>query len=830
MCPTDLQQLWKDVAGVQSTEEAMKHEGLDLTTNSSNTTSYSASKVSPQIPHHPLPNGQNSVHTPKRDRARLFEWISSFTKESSDEHLMPYSKGAPLQSTHSTHEEHTASHPLYGHGECKWPGCEALCEDMGQFIKHLNSEHALDDRSTAQCRVQMQVVQQLEIQLAKESERLQAMMTHLHMRPSEPKPFNQPLNLASSVSLSKRESEGFPEGLPHPPTSAATPITPMRQGPSVISSSSLHGVGPIRRRNSDKFCTPIASELAQNCEFYKNADVRPPFTYASLIRHAILEAPDRQLTLNEIYNWFTRMFAYFRRNTATWKNAVRHNLSLHKCFVRVENVKGAVWTVDEVEYQKRRPPKMTGSPTLVKNMISGLGFGSLNASYQAALAESSLGLLNSPTLVNNSTGASLNMLHVGHDDVSSTVEQVNSNGSCSPGLSPQQYGHQIHVKEEPAEMEEDCRPVSLMASVTQNLSMPGDERDMEEELPTEELELCPPGGCSEKQQPLFATLRCFLSSFWAQREFEDEEREIHEEKEKTFPRYTGHLKVCFARTLIKDASLKQHWYRVTVAGYFLVTWHLAPDQMSKEDHSHSASPPEPPDGARPDSRPMEKLTTPCTEGYETGEQTAQNSNTPPMEKTGDVENGNNNNSLSQPDLTSTPGKSITYQPQARSTPIHPTLMNSADSAALLRRDSKPHSNGVRNGTFSRAASSTSSSSSTAHKKKLQSNPSINSQRSKGSSKSNSSQIPTEAQDDCCVHCILACLFCEFLTLCNIVLDCATCGSCASDDSCFCCCCASEECGDCDLPCDMDCGIIDACCESADCLEICMECCGLCFSS
>ncbi|KTF87752.1 hypothetical protein cypCar_00030340 [Cyprinus carpio] len=99
MCPTDLQQLWKDVTGVQSTEEVMKHEGLDLTTNSSNTTSYSASKVSPQIPHHPLPNGQNSVHTPKRDRARLFEWISSFTKESSDEHLTPYSKGAPLQST-----------------------------------------------------------------------------------------------------------------------------------------------------------------------------------------------------------------------------------------------------------------------------------------------------------------------------------------------------------------------------------------------------------------------------------------------------------------------------------------------------------------------------------------------------------------------------------------------------------------------------------------------------------------------------------------------------------------------------------------------------------
>lgn len=31
--------------------------------------------------------------------------------------------------------------------------------------RHLNNEHALDDRSTAQCRVQMQVVQQLELQV-----------------------------------------------------------------------------------------------------------------------------------------------------------------------------------------------------------------------------------------------------------------------------------------------------------------------------------------------------------------------------------------------------------------------------------------------------------------------------------------------------------------------------------------------------------------------------------------------------------------------------------------------------------------------------------------
>ncbi|XP_067166554.1 forkhead box protein P4 isoform X3 [Apteryx mantelli] len=456
VCPSDLQQLWKEVTATQPVEDSIKQEGLDLTTNTSNSTSFSAAKVSPPISHHSLPNGQSAMHTPRRDS--------------------------------SSHEDNPGSHPLYGHGECKWPGCETLCEDLGQFVKHLNTEHALDDRSTAQCRVQMQVVQQLEIQLAKESERLQAMMAHLHMRPSEPKPFSQPvsahLNLVSSATLSKSTSDTFPDGLPHPPTSATAPITPLRQGPSVISSSTLHNVGPIRRRNSEKFCTPISSELAQNHEFYKNADVRPPFTYASLIRQAILETPDRQLTLNEIYNWFTRMFAYFRRNTATWKNAVRHNLSLHKCFVRVENVKGAVWTVDEHEYQKRRPPKMTGSPTLVKNMISGLGYGALNASYQAALAESNFPLLNSPTMINTSSASG--MLHVGHDDVSSTVEQVNSNGSNSPRLSPQQYSHPVHVKEEPAEAEDDSRPVSLMATTNQNVTIP-DDRDLEEELPVEDL-------------------------------------------------------------------------------------------------------------------------------------------------------------------------------------------------------------------------------------------------------------------------------------------------------------------------------------------------------
>ncbi|XP_012874703.1 PREDICTED: forkhead box protein P4 isoform X3 [Dipodomys ordii] len=457
VCPTDLPQLWKgEGAPGQPAEDSVRQEGLDLAGTAATATSFaSPPKVSPPLSHHPLPNGQPTVLTARRDS--------------------------------SSHEETPGSHPLYGHGECKWPGCETLCEDLGQFIKHLNTEHALDDRSTAQCRVQMQVVQQLEIQLAKESERLQAMMAHLHMRPSEPKPFSQPLNpVPGSSSFSKVtvSADPFPDGLVHPPTSAAAPVTPLR--PPGLGSASLHSGGPARRRSSDKFCSPISSELAQNHEFYKNADVRPPFTYASLIRQAILETPDRQLTLNEIYNWFTRMFAYFRRNTATWKNAVRHNLSLHKCFVRVENVKGAVWTVDEREYQKRRPPKMTGSPTLVKNMISGLSYGALNASYQAALAESSFPLLSSPGMLNPGSASSL--LPLSQDDGGAPGEPLPSNGSSSPPrLSPPQYSHQVQVKEEPTEAGEERRPGPALVPPTPSIVGPPEDRDLEEELPGEEL-------------------------------------------------------------------------------------------------------------------------------------------------------------------------------------------------------------------------------------------------------------------------------------------------------------------------------------------------------
>ncbi|KAM9132964.1 forkhead box protein P1 isoform 4-T15 [Pangshura tecta] len=448
MIPTELQQLWKEVTSSHTAEEiaSNNHSSLDLSTTC--VSSSAPSKTSLIINPHASTNGQLSVHTPKRESL--------------------------------SHEEHSHSHPLYGHGVCKWPGCEAVCEDFQSFLKHLNNEHALDDRSTAQCRVQMQVVQQLELQLAKDKERLQAMMTHLHVKSTEPKATPQPLNLVSSVTLSKTASEASPQSLPHTPTTPTTPITPVIQGPSVITTTSMHNVEPIRRRCPNKYNVAISSaDLAQNQEFYKNAEVRPPFTYASLIRQAILESPEKQLTLNEIYNWFTRMFAYFRRNAATWKNAVRHNLSLHKCFVRVENVKGAVWTVDELEFQKRRPQKISGNPSLIKNIQTSHTYCTpLNAALQASMADNSIPLYTTASMGNPTLG---NLANAMREDLNGAMEHTNSNESdSSPGRSPMQAisehkssGLAFHMCREPTtpvEVSQSCPVLSIFGNQASNLS------------------------------------------------------------------------------------------------------------------------------------------------------------------------------------------------------------------------------------------------------------------------------------------------------------------------------------------------------------------------
>ncbi|XP_051168088.1 forkhead box protein P1 isoform X3 [Leptopilina boulardi] len=403
------------------------------------------------------------------------------------------------------------AHPLYGHGVCKWPGCEAICEDYQAFLKHLNTEHTLDDRSTAQARVQMQVVSQLEIQLQKERDRLTAMMHHLHVAkqmasPEPPKssesstssslpklslssalmsqpPPNFGVSQVSPVSMSALVSAVRSPGGQLPPSAGGTPLPPIPNMSTMtgmppmpnMPGSMTSMAGPIRRRISDKSALSLTGglpymleragldvqqEIQRNREFYKNADIRPPFTYASLIRQSIIESPEKQLTLNEIYNWFQNTFCYFRRNAATWKNAIRTNLSLHKCFVRYEDDFGSFWMVDDAEFVKRRhlsrgrPRKYDPTPSPTPPHLSAQGVPSksptlthsptmygdaLNANlqyFQAALGESNMGFLNNSMCTSITT--SPDKEHVmPHSDLMSPLDEpavhIKQEGQCPEG-------------------------------------------------------------------------------------------------------------------------------------------------------------------------------------------------------------------------------------------------------------------------------------------------------------------------------------------------------------------------------------------------------------
>ncbi|XP_071496040.1 forkhead box protein O1-like [Diadema antillarum] len=65
-------------------------------------------------------------------------------------------------------------------------------------------------------------------------------------------------------------------------------------------------------------------------------------SYADLITKAIQSAPDQRLTLSQIYDWMVKNVHFFKdkgdsNSSAGWKNSIRHNLSLHSRFVRVQN-------------------------------------------------------------------------------------------------------------------------------------------------------------------------------------------------------------------------------------------------------------------------------------------------------------------------------------------------------------------------------------------------------------------------------------------------------------------------------------------------------------
>jgi forkhead transcription factor HCM1 len=89
---------------------------------------------------------------------------------------------------------------------------------------------------------------------------------------------------------------------------------------------------------------------------------KPPHSYAMLIGMAILRAPNKRLTLAQIYKWISDTYSYYNAADAGWQNSIRHNLSLNKAFIKQERPKddpgkGNYWAIEpgkEQQFMKDR--------------------------------------------------------------------------------------------------------------------------------------------------------------------------------------------------------------------------------------------------------------------------------------------------------------------------------------------------------------------------------------------------------------------------------------------------------------------------------------------
>lgn len=83
-----------------------------------------------------------------------------------------------------------------------------------------------------------------------------------------------------------------------------------------------------------------------------HVNAKPPYSFSCLIFMAIEDAPAKALPVKDIYSWILNRFPYFQNAPTGWKNSVRHNLSLNKCFRKVDkdkgqNIgKGSLWCID----------------------------------------------------------------------------------------------------------------------------------------------------------------------------------------------------------------------------------------------------------------------------------------------------------------------------------------------------------------------------------------------------------------------------------------------------------------------------------------------------
>ena len=65
---------------------------------------------------------------------------------------------------------------------------------------------------------------------------------------------------------------------------------------------------------------------------------KPPLTYMALIIKALLSSSDGHMSINSIYNYIMEKYPFYRTTSLSWRNAIRHNLSVNDCFIKAGKI------------------------------------------------------------------------------------------------------------------------------------------------------------------------------------------------------------------------------------------------------------------------------------------------------------------------------------------------------------------------------------------------------------------------------------------------------------------------------------------------------------
>ncbi|XP_011831366.1 PREDICTED: forkhead box protein O3 [Mandrillus leucophaeus] len=186
-------------------------------------------------------------------------------------------------------------------------------------------------------------------------------------------------------------------------------------------------------------------------------------SYADLITRAIESSPDKRLTLSQIYEWMVRCVPYFKdkgdsNSSAGWKNSIRHNLSLHSRFMRVQNEgtgKSSWWIINpdggkSGKAPRRRAVSMDNSNKYTKSRGRA-------AKKKAALQTAPESADDSPSQLSKWPGSPTSRSSDELDAWTDFRSRTNSNASTVSGrLSP------IMASTELDEVQDDDAPLSPM--------------------------------------------------------------------------------------------------------------------------------------------------------------------------------------------------------------------------------------------------------------------------------------------------------------------------------------------------------------------------------